>query len=220
MIEGEALETHALIRAIIKEKVSTHARAIGRGDVFLYQGKQAEHIGIILSGTIFAQTYTKDGHTVWVEEFTSNQFIAIESLFSATPLPYELIAKTETRIIYLSREKFLDFIKLFDGGIEAILQDISARLNRATERLIEANTLSAKGRICAELKRHSKPIGIEPDKHIIRPRPVFSEFALRVGSTRESVSRTVSDLVRTGVILRQTGALVVSDMDKLEAWIR
>jgi len=214
------LKKYALIQAIIDDEVSTLDRQLSCGDVFLYQGEQAEHIGIILSGTIFAQTYTKDGHTVWVEEFISNQLIAIESLFSATPLPYELVAKTDVRIIHLSRDKFLAFIKSFDGGVEAILQDIFSRLNRATERLIEANTLSARGRICAELKRYSKPIGIEPDKHIIRPRPVFSEFALRAGSTRESVSRTVSELVRTGVILRQTGALVISDMGRLEACIR
>ena len=133
---------------------------------------------------------------------------------------YELIAKTNAKIAYYSKEEFLRLIQSHDEGLEIILKDISHRLIRNIDRIVEANTLTAKGRICAELKRHSKPIGIEPDRFIIRPIPVFSEFALRVGSTRESVSRTVSNLAKTGVILRRTGALIISDMRKLEAYIK
>lgn len=194
-------------------------RQFNPGEIFLYQGEKANQIGIILSGKVFAQTYTQDGHAIWLEDFGPNQLIGAESLFSNAPLAYELITKTDAKIAYLSRDKLLTLIKFHDAALDEILKDMSSRLIRNIERLIEANTLSTRGRICAELKRHSKPIGIEPDKHIIRPKPVFSEFALRVGSTRESVSRTVSDLSKKGVIFRQTGALIISDMGKLEACI-
>jgi len=214
------LETHTLIHAIIQDGVKVTPRQLGCGETVLYQGEEAEQVGVILSGKVFAQTFTQDGHAIWLEDFGPSQLIGIESLFSGAPLAYELIAKANVKIAYLTRDKFLTLVETHNGGLEAILLEMSSRLIRNTERLIEANTLSAKGRICAELKRHSKPIGIEPDKHIIRPTPVFSEFALRVGSTRESVSRTVSDLAKMGVILRQTGALVISDMARLEAYIR
>jgi len=202
------LEKSRLIDVILQHGKTPPARHIPDGTIFKRQGEQLEHIGIILSGTIFAQTSTKDGHSIWLEEFGPNQLIGIESIFSSIPLRYELIAKTNAKIAYYSKEEFLRLIQSHDEGLEIILS------------IVEANTLTAKGRICAELKRHSKPIGIEPDRFIIRPIPVFSEFALRVGSTRESVSRTVSNLAKTGVILRRTGALIISDMRKLEAYIK
>lgn len=214
------MEKSRLIDVILQHGKTPPARHIPDGTIFKRQGEQLEHIGIILSGTIFAQTSTKDGHSIWLEEFGPNQLIGIESIFSSIPLRYELIAKTNAKIAYYSKEEFLRLIQSHDEGLEIILKDISHRLIRNIDRIVEANTLTAKGRICAELKRHSKPIGIEPDRFIIRPIPVFSEFALRVGSTRESVSRTVSNLAKTGVILRRTGALIISDMRKLEAYIK
>jgi len=214
------LETRSLIHAILANRDNLPARKLNCGEVLLYQGEPANYVSVIASGVIFAQTFTKDGNSIWLEEFGADQFIGIESVFTGTPLSYELIAKSDVTIIRIKRMDFLSLIKSHDGGLELILKEMSSRLLRNTERLIEANSLSARGRICAELKRHSNPIGIEPGKHIIRPTPVFSEFALRAGSTRESVSRTVSDLAKAGVIVRETGALVISNMKALEARIR
>ena len=87
-------------------------------------------------------------------------------------------------------------------------------------RLVEAITLSAPGRVCAELVRMSKPVGIDPDKRVIRPSPVFLEVALRVSSTRETVSRTVNALLKDGVLSRETGAMLIHAPDALKSRIK
>jgi len=214
------LDNHDLIHAILEDRDHLPSRQIPSGSVFQFQGEFAEHIGIILSGRVFAQASTQEGYAIWLEEFGQNQLVGIESVFSGAPLGYELIAKTDVKIIYFTKEKFLALINSQPTAIELVLEEVASRLIQNTVRLIEANSLSAKGRICAELKRHSKPIGVEPDKFIIRPIPVFSEFALRVGSTRESVSRTVSDMAKFGVIERETGALIIPDMKKFDSYIK
>jgi len=98
-----------------------------------------------------------------------------------------------------------------------VLSLLADRMSDLNERIIEAKTLSAKGRICSELKRRSKPIGIDPGKFIVRPTPIFTEFAFRVGSTRETVSRTISDLSKQGILIRKTGALLIPELSRLEA---
>jgi len=88
------------------------------------------------------------------------------------------------------------------------------------DRYVEALTMSAKGRVCAELMRLSDPIGISPTKRIVRPNPVFVDLALRINSTRETVSRTVSALQKDGVVSREAGAMLIERPAALKAAMR
>jgi len=97
-----------------------------------------------------------------------------------------------------------------ENGLSLTLHnDLVIKLDHMTSRLIEAFSLSAKGRVCAELSRLSRVIGILPERLIIRPSPVFVELAERVNSTRETVSRTVSELQKKGILKREAGALIM-----------
>ena len=66
----------------------------------------------------------------------------------------------------------------------------------------------------------SNPIGVDPDRHIVRPNPVFVDLALRINSTRETVSRTVSELQKKGIVSREPGALVIQSPEKLKASVK
>ena len=55
---------------------------------------------------------------------------------------------------------------------------------------------------------------------IIRPNPIFIELAERVNSTRETVSRTVSELQKKGILAREPGAIIINDPDRLRQNIR
>ncbi len=193
---------------------------VSRGTIIHNQNDDVETINLVISGHAIAQTYTIDGNLIWIDEFSAGDVIGIELWLENARSAFEITARTNLELLKLSRGMLTKMIQIEPEFLNLIIRDSARKLNSRTQRLIESNALSAAGRICAELKRHSKPIGIDPNKHIIRPTPIFSEFALRVGSTRESVSRTVSDLTKTGIIQRQTGALVISNMGKLEAFIR
>lgn len=94
----------------------------------------------------------------------------------------------------------------------AIARHLSARLALLRRRMVEATLLSVTGRIAAELLRRA---GAAND-HTIRPVPVFAELAITVQSTRETVSRTISQLERRGVLRRVDGGLQVVAPHRLE----
>ena len=60
------------------------------------------------------------------------------------------------------------------------------------------------------------PIGIDPDRQVIRPNPIFIDMARKLNSSRETVSRTISELQKRGIIARQPGALVIEDPIRLQ----
>lgn len=94
----------------------------------------------------------------------------------------------------------------------AISRQLARRLAGLRHRMVETALLSATGRICAELLRRG---GDQPDR-TIRPMPVMSELAVTVQSTRETVSRTVSQLERRGIVRRVDGGLEIVAPHRLE----
>ncbi len=97
----------------------------------------------------------------------------------------------------------------------AVARQLSARIEAMRRRMVEAALLSATGRICSELLRLARA----SSDLAIRPLPVFSELAVTVQSTRETVSRTISQLEKRGVLQRIEGGLAVIAPHRLEEMI-
>lgn len=205
---------------MIESHIPVTFKSYGGGDVVISQGHRNTHLGIVVSGRGEFQAYSSEGQSIWLRNITVGDIFGGEALSSEDATPYELIAKSKLEVMFVTTSDFLNALQLSTDALSYVLSSFSKMSEQFMLRLIEAQTLTATGRICAELKRQSKDIGIDPGKYIIRPVPIFSELALRVGSTRESVSRTVSLLTKRKIIIRRTGALIIDDPDALERFIR
>lgn len=206
------------IYALISRRATR--RDYAAGDVIAMQGEPAGSVGYILSGRAKAVSYSENGVETWVGYFASDDFFSHTSLLTDAPADFEITADTDVTAIIIKRET-LRALMAEDGRISAVLAvDLAGRLDAMTRRLIEAVSLSARGRVCAELARLSNVIGVMPEKRIIRPNPVLVDIALRVNSTRETVSRTVSELLKKGILSREPGALIVEQPERLKDAIR
>jgi CRP-like cAMP-binding protein len=179
------------------------------------QGETVSHIHFILKGHAQAFTYSEDGKRFWVADFGPGDMFGHPETLSNAPIEYEVRADTDMKLAVLPAKTFSDMMLEAPKMGKNVSLDLAASLGRANTRLFELATLSAAARICAELHRMAKPIGKTPDTWIIRPNPVYSNFALRVLSTRETVSRTISKLQKQGIVTRETGALVILKPDRL-----
>ena len=198
----------------------TSRRRYDAGDVIALQGEEAEKIGYILSGRAKAVSFSEDGEATWVGYFKTDDFFGHTALLSENPPHFEIIAETDVEVLFVTAVKMTALLAEHETLSVYIAKDLARRLNQMTNRMIEAYTLSAKGRICAELSRLSRVIGMAPDTRIIRPNPVFVDLAERVNSTRETVSRTVSDLQKKGILAREPGAIIIKNPDRLRDGIR
>lgn len=192
-------------------------KSYAANQVIDFQGEASDSIGLVNFGTIEAVVFSENGDEVWIDEFTEGNFIGHMSFLEASIRQFELIAKSDVSVSRVSVKKMRELMDTNKPLREAFTTDFAERLDAMTNSLVGAYSLSAKGRICAELLRLSNEIGIDPDKHIIRPNPVYVELARRVNSTRETVSRTVSDLQKMGILSREPGALIVQKPQKLAA---
>ena len=94
----------------------------------------------------------------------------------------------------------------------ALARQMAARIEAMRRRMVESALLSATGRIAAELLRQASAA---PDR-TIRPVPVWAELAVQVQSSRETVSRAVSQWEKRGLVKRVAGGLQVVAPHRLE----
>ncbi|MDB2439261.1 Crp/Fnr family transcriptional regulator [Hellea sp.] len=190
------------------------------GEAIHFQDEMSEHVGVVMSGRAKAVSYSENGTETWLGRFSEGEFFGHISLLTEKPVNFEISAETDISALIIPVKAMREMLNENGDISSALIKDLALRLDLMTRRLVEALTLSAKGRVCAELMRLSNPIGIDPEKHIIRPNPIFVELALRISSSRETVSRTVSELQKKGIVSREPGALIIQNTDRLKAAIQ
>lgn len=190
-------------------------KKLKKGEIYNRQGEALDNIGLIISGKANAISYSVNGDETWIGEYTIGQFIGLVPLLGNGVSDFEIRAASKLQVLIISHDYMLSLMDEDPAICQAVANDLAKRLDASFADIIDIHTLSVRGRICAELIRRAIPIGIDPDQQIIRPSPVFVELARKLNSTRETVSRTVSELQNKGIVSREPGALIIKDPKKL-----
>jgi CRP/FNR family transcriptional regulator, cyclic AMP receptor protein len=178
-------------------------------------GDKAQDAWLMLKGHAQAVSYTSAGQFVLVHGFAPGDLFGEAAGLSAGGAESEVAAVGATTAGRFRPSDFVALMENYSCVALTVARQLTRRLAETTRRMVEAATLSTTGRIHAELLRRAKA----GEAMTIRPAPVLSELALQVQSTRETVSRTISQLEKRGIIQRDAAALVVVAPHRLEALI-
>lgn len=178
-------------------------------------GARCEHVHIVLAGRARARAISLDGRQAMLEEYGPGDIFGERALLSMTEQDLEIVAFDMVRAAVLMAHIMLGFMSSHASIAIAVSRQMIARLSAQNQRLAGSSTLSATGRVHAEILRMARD-GIDLT---ISPPPVLSQLALRVQTTRETVSRTIAALQRRGIIFRDEQALRVVAEHRLEELI-
>lgn len=165
---------------------------------------------LLTSGTAQEVAYGRDGSMLVLLSLARGDFYG--DLVGTADGDAQVEATSRGSGAHFSQAAVLRLMESYSCVGLAINRHLAARLARLRRRMVEATLLSVTGRIAAELLRRAS---VDQDR-TIRPTPVFAELAVAVQSTRETVSRTVSQLEKRGVLKRVEGGLQVVAPHRLE----
>jgi len=170
---------------------------------------------VIASGLAQAILHSASGQPVLLHEYRTGDFFGGLGLSSGDSHDADVVAVTGVASFLLDGQE-LALLAEQHGCIGlALLQVLMGRLQRSDARMFEHAALTSAGRIHAEILRQAR---LSEDM-TIRPMPVLSDLALRISTTRETVSRAVSALERRGIVRRSADGLVVVAPHRLEELI-
>jgi len=178
--------------------------------IILRQGDRADAAYLVVLGRAHAMTYGGEGQAVLLREYLRGDFFG--ALAGTAPEDADIVAIEEVRSAVFGAAEFLALIERYSCVGLVVSRVLLRQLRASSARIVESTTLSAAGRIHAELLRLAR-LG---DGRTIRPAPVLTALATRVNTTRETVSRTIGALERRGIIRRDGKTLTIVSPRALE----
>lgn len=194
--------------------IAAHATArqyAARAVIVRYGDRQA-HAWLVVAGRAQALVYGLDGQMVLVHEYRTGDIFGAVAATDAWPIDADVVAADPTRAACVPASDFVMLVDRHRSLGLLLVRSLLEQLRAASARMVDRTTLSAPGRVYAELLRLAR-LG---DGTVIRPAPVHAALAVRVQSTRETVSRAVSALERRGIVRREDDALVIVAARRLE----
>jgi len=188
---------------------------IEAGTVLVGIGEQPEKVFFLISGELRLWLYTKEGKILSLPCVSPGAVVGVHSLTLEVPVPYSINVTRDSTLAWLNTRVFRDFLQRDPAMVEALLAAIIEHKNVLISHIVELTTLSVRDRIHNELGRLCRDSTGPDGSAVIFPLPTHEELANRVGTQREAVSRELSQLQSTGVIMRQNGALLVPDVSRL-----
>jgi CRP-like cAMP-binding protein len=184
------------------------ATLIGEGEAF-------DAILLLVSGRARMFAYGVDGRFVMVQDFGVGDLVGEGALIDEGVAGGEIVATEVVGAGSFATPVFIALMSSHACIALAVSRLLVARLGAATRRLVEGATLSAVGRVHAELLRAARA----GENMTLSPLPVLAELARTVQTTRETVSRAISALEKRGIVRRSAEALIVVAPHRLEELI-
>ena len=212
----EALRSCAQLQAAPAEALKALARdatlrSLNRGATIVAQGGRLDMAILVVRGKIRAVCRAVNGREISVEMFRAGDLIADGALAPETPLANDWEAVEASTLLMIPREAFLSCLRATPELALVLGAELVGRLERSKQLATGLALAGVQERVVSRLVAIGRQDGTAgPEGLLIRNRPTQQELANQIGACRETVSRTVSELVRQGLLTPRGRTLLVS----------
>jgi CRP/FNR family transcriptional regulator, cyclic AMP receptor protein len=155
------------------------------GAVIVSQEDRGDALFVLVTGKVKVVLYGDSGREM--------------SLLDNEPRSATVIADGRSRLLVLSRSDFQAHIESHPRTALRVLQEVSRRLRRADAVIGNLALLDVYGRLAGKLREMAATDGEETDEGVlVRQRPTQADIAAMIGTSRETVSRALSEFSRRG----------------------
>jgi CRP/FNR family transcriptional regulator, cyclic AMP receptor protein len=175
-------------------------KSLGRGATVFHQHDSGGGLYLILAGQVKITRTGRDGRDVTVAVLGDGNFFGEMSLLDGQPRSASATALQATRLLVLDREHFQRYVLAQSRIVSKLLRELSKRL-RAADQSIENLALgSVHDRVFLLLGHLGRRSSLKGGSALIERSPTHQELAEMVGSSRETVTRTLAGMEKAGLI--------------------
>jgi CRP/FNR family transcriptional regulator len=187
------------------------------GALLFVEGQTPRGLFIVCSGKVKLSTTSKDGRVLILKQAEAGDVLGLSAAISGTN--YEMTAETATpsQLNFIGRQDFMALLQSeSEVGMQAALW-LSREFQgayRDIHDLVLARSSSGK---LARLLLSCAPKGVQKSDELHLHSPMtHEEMAQRIGSSRETVTRLLSDLKKKRLIRLEGSTLVIRDRSGLQ----
>lgn len=185
---------------------------------FLFMEKQTPRgIYILCEGEMKLSVSSNEGKTLTLRIAKPGEILGLESALSGNP--YELTAETlrPCQVAFIRREAFLPFLAKHPEVYLAVMSQLGSHYQTACEQLRTVGlSASAPEKLAKLLLNFSAGSQEARDRNRVKLPLTHEEIASFIGTTRETVTRTLGDFKAQNLVQIQGSTLMIQNRSALE----
>ena len=183
-----------------------------KNQVIFLEEETGNYMYIVLSGKVKVSKSTHSGKETILAIHQPGDFFGEMSLLDGRTSPATVSAMEDCRIVSIGRSDFNQHLMGNDKVVHQIIQVLCSRLRAVWGQIQTLSYSSAEARIRSTILHLSRKHGI-PDARgiLINLKITHQELAELVGTSRETVTRTLARLQKKGVLSVENRRMILKD---------
>lgn len=192
-------------------------RSFKAGEVVVHEDDdENQTFFIIAEGVVHVAVLSSEGKQTILARMKRGEFFGEMAILDGEPRSASVVAAEDCELLMLYRRPFLDILKKYPTIAIHMLVAMSRRIRRTNRHINTLSLMSVYGRVADFILRLGKEQGERQGKVVvINDRPTHQVIADMVGTSRETVSRILSQLQKRQYIAMDRKRLVILDESKL-----
>jgi CRP/FNR family transcriptional regulator, cyclic AMP receptor protein len=188
------------------------------GEEVVQQGLPSDAVYIIVKGRASVSVAARDGRVLTLREIGEAEIIGEVSLLDGGLPSATVTAVTNIELIVVARQSFMNLVEERPKIAVSLLPVLASRLRKLTAWADDLTGLPLSARVArcllGLLAAHGQELG--PSRNRIGRRLSQEDLARMVGATRESINKHLGRLERDGILVKESGYLVIVDLPRLQ----
>ncbi len=191
-----------------------------RAQVLHYQGDGADKLYLVLAGRVRVSRVGSDGREVVMAHRTAGSIVGEWGVLGHPAQRETAEVAEDARLLVVPTGAAMPLFTQDPKLARALLELTATRRLDAEARLEALQLRTVRSRLAEFVVDGAKRDGhAEPRGTVIRSRYTHLEIAQTVGATRETVTLTLAEMKRKGILLIERRRLVVRDVARLQSLI-
>jgi CRP/FNR family transcriptional regulator, cyclic AMP receptor protein len=187
------------------------------GIIFLEEEEGAA-LFIITSGRVKVVRTDDQGKEVILSILGEGDFFGEMAILDGLPRSATVVSIDDSELFMIHRRDFLQLIEKSPQVAVSLLRELTRRLRKSDEQIKSLSLKDAVGRVANVIIQLADDSGkIKQGQVIIPDFPLQQDLANMAGTSRETISRTIHQFIREGLLEQRGNSIIITNFEKFKS---
>ncbi len=193
-------------------------RKFSKNGIVFLEEEEGAALFIIISGKVKIVRTDDDGGEVILSILGSGDFFGEMAILDGLPRSATVVSIDNSELFMIHRRDFLQVVEKAPQVAISLLRELTRRLRKADEQIKSLSLKDAVGRVANVILQLADDSGkIKKGQVIIPDFPLQQDLANMAGTSRETISRTIHQFIREGLLEQRGNSLIITNFDKFKS---
>jgi CRP-like cAMP-binding protein len=185
--------------------------------VILSENESGTALYVLIEGKVKISRHSSDGKEVILTILGDSDFFGEMSVIDGLSRSANVIAMEDSRLLIIQRSEFLELLHNHPEVSIALLEELTQRLRAADIKIKALSLKDSDGKVATVIMQLAEDMGMIKNGVVeIEKLPYQHDLANMAGTSRETISRTLSSFAKKGLIEHEGSRLRILDYNKFK----